>query len=86
MSDSTNMSDSETASMEVLPVEPHPTERALRRFVSNEMGQQRKTLTVRHLENCVECQTSVARFREIERRFRDFERQGIMYVGAGTRG
>jgi anti-sigma factor RsiW len=55
----------------------HPPERALGRFVSNEMGPQRKKTITRHLEECDECRQTVSRLRAIARRFRDFERSAL---------
>jgi anti-sigma factor RsiW len=56
----------------------HPPERALNRYVSNEMGARRKKIVVRHLEACEDCRKSVAKLHAIARTFRDWERSGIM--------
>jgi hypothetical protein len=58
----------------------HPPERALRRYVSNEMGPRRKKVLVQHLEGCPECRTSVAKLNAIARTFREWERNGIMQM------
>jgi anti-sigma factor RsiW len=55
----------------------HPMDRLLKSFAVNEMGPQRKKMVVRHLENCEECRTTVARHRELARRYRDLERSAI---------
>jgi anti-sigma factor RsiW len=58
----------------------HPPERALNRYVSNEMGPRRKKVVTQHLETCHECRKAVARLHAIARTFRDWERSGIMQV------
>jgi hypothetical protein len=58
----------------------HPPERALRRYVSNEMGARRKKVVVQHLEACEQCRKAVARLNAIARTFRDWERSGILQV------
>ncbi len=60
----------------------HPGQRALNRYISNEMGVQRKKAVVHHLEACEDCRKSVAKLRAIARTFRDWERTGIMQAGA----
>jgi hypothetical protein len=55
----------------------HPTERTLRRLAANEVGQQRKRKLAVHLDDCCECRLSVAKFREVSRRFRDLEKIGL---------
>ena len=55
----------------------HPADRLLKSFAANEMGPQRKKMVVRHLENCVECRSTVARHHELARRYRDLERSAI---------
>ncbi len=63
----------------------HPAERALRRYVSNEMGVRRKKVVVQHLEACEHCRKSVARLHAIARTFRDWERSAIMGMGQRER-
>lgn len=60
----------------------HPPERALRRYVSNEMGAQPKKSVVRHLEACEDCRKCIVRLRALARTFRDWERIGIMQAGS----
>jgi len=55
----------------------HPPERAINRYVSNEMGPVRKRKLNSHLEQCAECRARVAKIRELARRFRDLERAAL---------
>jgi hypothetical protein len=55
----------------------HPPERALARYVSNEMGLVRKKKQNEHLQECSECRSRVGNRRELTRRLRDFERVAI---------
>jgi len=61
---------------------PHPDDRQLGRFASNEVGTQRKKVLARHLESCEECRSKVSRFRAVARRFRDIEHQAISHHAA----
>jgi anti-sigma factor RsiW len=63
----------------------HPPERALTRYVSNEIGPRRKKVVYQHLEACEECRKSVARLRAIARTFRDWERSAIGEVAQARR-
>jgi anti-sigma factor RsiW len=63
----------------------HPPERALSRYVSNEMGPRRKKVVVQHLETCADCRKSVARLHAIARTFRDWERTAIAQVAQTER-
>ncbi len=55
----------------------HPTDRLLKSFAANGMGAQRKKMMVRHLENCMECRSTVARHRALSRIYRDLEHSAI---------
>jgi anti-sigma factor RsiW len=58
----------------------HPPDRALTRYVANEMGPARKRKLSEHLQQCSECRNRVGKIREFARRFRDFERVAIMHA------
>ena len=60
-----------------MPASSHPTERSLRRFAANETGGRLTRIVASHVENCAVCRQIVIRAREINRRFRDFERTAI---------
>jgi anti-sigma factor RsiW len=59
-------------------------ERALRRYVSNEMGPRPKKVVARHLETCEACRKYIARVHAIERTFRDWTRSGIALAAQGS--
>ncbi len=61
----------------------HPPERALSRYVSNDMGARRKKAVCQHLEGCEDCRKSVSGLHAIARTFRDWERSAIKQVERG---
>jgi len=60
----------------------HPSEHALERYAINEMGLQSRKRLKSHLEGCIDCRNSVAKSREVARRYRDLERVAITRAGA----
>ncbi len=63
----------------------HPPERALSRYVSNEMGPRRKKTVVQHLEACEDCRKYVAKLHAVNRTFRDWERTAIAQVAQASK-
>ena len=55
----------------------HPEQQILRRHAANDLPASRKKVVTRHVEDCPECRTAVAEFRQVQRRMRDFERMAI---------